>query len=277
MGRFCVWGRGEWIYSLRLLHVQTVPNCKAVWCGVCDVCVWSVCVVLHHSAVSVLSPPVSPPYSCIMWSGWTCIVIRPYGGGGVSESAWRRLNNSKQSFLSMGAPLGQTRFKCGSVLVSAWRWADFKSWHDTRILISKIDFEKPFLCILFSIFTSFGCFTFLFFFLKSVMVQIDSSLLFTLFWIMILISCFCSPLYFKSLVVLSFLVVMLHPSKESDHILNGVQTLKLISWIVFWWSSVTLCSFCIKKTWIGNHGPNIKLFSCFKCGHWGVSAVPKGV
>ena len=40
---------------------------------------------------------------------------------------------------------------------------------------------------------------------------------------------------------------MLHPSKESDHILNGVQTLKLISWIVFWWSSVTLCSFCIKK------------------------------
>lgn len=40
---------------------------------------------------------------------------------------------------------------------------------------------------------------------------------------------------------------MLHQSKESDHILNGVQTLKLISWIVFWWSSVTLCSFCIKK------------------------------
>lgn len=79
------------------------------------------------------------------------------------------------------------------------------------------------------------------------MVQTGSSLLFSLFWIMILISCFCSPLYFKSLVVLSFLVVMLHPSKESDHILNGVQTLKLISWIVFWWSSVTLCSFCIKK------------------------------
>lgn len=116
-------------------------------------------------------------------------------------------------------------------------------------------------------------------FLRSVMVQTDSSLLFSLFWIMILISCFCSPLYFKSLVVLSFLVVMLHPSKESDHILNGVQTLKLISWIVFWWSSVTLCSFCIKKkkTWIGNHGPNIKLFSCFKGGHWCVSAVPKGV
>lgn len=27
-----------------------------------------------------------------MWSGWTCIVICPYGGGGVSESAWRRLD-----------------------------------------------------------------------------------------------------------------------------------------------------------------------------------------
>lgn len=65
---------------------------------------------------------------------------------------------------------------------------------------------------------------------------------------MILISCFCSPLYFKSdSVEVFFLVVMLHQSKESDHILNGVQTLKLISWIVFWWSSVTLCSFCIKK------------------------------
>lgn len=130
-----------------------------MWCVWC----WCLICVCGPSALCAVSVPsllltffhsfFTPPCSCIMWSGWTCIVIRPYGGGGVSESAWRRLNNSKQSFLSMGTPLGQTRFKCGSVLVSAWRWADFKSWHDTRILISKIDFEKPFLCILFFIFT----------------------------------------------------------------------------------------------------------------------------
>lgn len=36
------------------------------------------------------------------------------------RSAWRWLNNSKQSFPSTGTPLGQTRFECGLVLVSAW-------------------------------------------------------------------------------------------------------------------------------------------------------------
>lgn len=41
---------------------------------------------------------------------------------------------------------------------------------------------------------------------------------------------FLSPWIFKSPRVLNlFLVVMLHPSKELDGILNGVQTLKVIS------------------------------------------------
>ncbi len=122
----------------------------------------------------------SPLCSCIMWSGWTCIVIRPYGGGGVSESAWRRLNNSKQSFLSMGTPLGQTRLKCGSILVSQPDGGLTLNPDMTHGFWSQqLIFEKPFLCILFFIFTSFGCFTFfILFFLKSVMVQTDSSLLF---------------------------------------------------------------------------------------------------
>lgn len=142
-----------WLYKLwggtfRSLwpqRVQTAPNYQVVWCGVCVMLhgVWSVCVVLtnscrpspsahllfFHSLVPFFFLP--SPHSCIMWSGWTCIVIRPYGGGRVSESAWRWLNNSKQSFLSMGTPLGQTRFKCGSGLL-AWRRADFKSWRDNR-------------------------------------------------------------------------------------------------------------------------------------------------
>lgn len=173
-------GRAGWIYSLRLVHGHTAPNCKTVWCGVCVMLlgVWSVCVVPYQplSSVSFLSAPgfpltpcffspLSSLCSCIMWSGWTCIVIRPYGGGGVSESAWRWLNNSKQSFLSMGTPLGQTRFKvrfCSGL--SAWQGADIKSWHDTQILILTIDFQKPFLCILFFIFTSLVVLPFLFYF-----------------------------------------------------------------------------------------------------------------
>lgn len=188
-----------------------------------------------------------------MWSGWTCIVIRPYGGGGVSESAWRRLNYSKQSFLSMGTPLGQTRFKCGSVLSLAE--ADFNP-DMTHGFWSQpfISFEIPFYVFCFFIFTSFGCYTFLWFSSSLWWYKLNLACFFSFFWIMILIFCFCSPLYFKSLIVLSFLVLMLHQRKrKTDHILNGVQTLKLISWIVFWWSSVTLCSFCIKnmnwKSW----------------------------
>lgn len=115
--------RGCGMISLLL----TVKLC----CGfVCVICVWglyplsSPTPTFDHILLWILSLIFffffySPFRSCIMWSGWTCIVIRPYGGGGgVSESAWRWLNNSKQSFLSMETPLGQTRLMCSSVLVS---------------------------------------------------------------------------------------------------------------------------------------------------------------
>lgn len=113
--------RGCGMISLLL----TVKLC----CGfVCVICVWGLYpeLIAHphiwpHSALDFVTNFFfySPFRSCIMWSGWTCIVIRPYGGGGgVSESAWRWLNNSKQSFLSMETPLGQTRLMCSSVLVS---------------------------------------------------------------------------------------------------------------------------------------------------------------
>ena len=63
VGRFSVWRkwlrRERRIYSLRPLHVQTVPNCKAVWCGVCvmlvfDLCVWSFTALCAVSVPSLL-------------------------------------------------------------------------------------------------------------------------------------------------------------------------------------------------------------------------------
>lgn len=184
----CLCGRGEWVYLLWLLHVQTAPNCKVVWCGVCDVTWCLICVCGLNQRLCPVSFPsfllsffslcLSSLRSCIMWSGWTCIVIRPYGGGGVSESAWRRLNNSKQSFLSMGTPLGQTRFKCGSVLVSQpdRGLTLILTWH--RFWSQQLIFEKPFLCICFSFLLILVVLLFYSVFLKSVMVQTDSSLLF---------------------------------------------------------------------------------------------------
>lgn len=155
-----------------------------VWCYMMfDLCVWS-----QPTPVPCLVPLIPPFFfftlclsslcSCIMWSGWTCIVIRPYGGGGVSESAWRRLNNSKQSFLSMGTPLGQTGFKCGSVLVSQpdGGLTPILTWHG--FWSQQLIFEKPFLCICFSFLLILVVLLFYSVFLKSVMVQTDSSLLF---------------------------------------------------------------------------------------------------
>lgn len=161
---------------------------------------------------------------------------------------WRRRGFRKclkktqqQRAVSCRWELHWDKLDLSAVLVSAWRWADSNP-DMTQILIS-IGFWKILLCTIFFIFYPF-CFPFSP--LKSIMVHYSS------FFSTILYndsSVFPALLYFKSLVVLRFfpfLMVMLHPSKKSDHILNGVQTLKLISWIVFWWS-VTLCSFCIKK------------------------------
>lgn len=215
-----------------------------------------------------------------MWSGWTCIVIRPYGGGEVSEVP--EDDSTTASRVSRLRGLHWDKLDLSAVWF--WfqpdgGWPQILTWHTDFSIIS---FQIPFNVIFFFIFTLFLLFYSVF--LKSVMVQLNLACFFhySELWYSSLV--FCSPLYFQSLVVLSyfyfyfflFLVVMLHPSKGSDHILNGVQTLKLISWIVFWWSSVTLCSFCI-KTWIGNHGPNIKLFSCFKGRHWCLCCSKGGV
>lgn len=155
-------GRG-WIDSLWLLHVQTAPN----WSGVCDLCMWSqptpvtrlLLLASCFFSSSFLPFTLSPLCSCIMWSGWTCIVIRPYGGGRVSESAWRWLNNSKQ-FPVYGNSIGD-KLDLSAVLVSKPDgWLTSNPDMTTQILICSL-FWKPFLCILFS-FLLLVVFTFLF-------------------------------------------------------------------------------------------------------------------
>lgn len=150
-------------------------------------CVWRlICVCGRHQIlcpVSFLSPLVFPSFllsssnafsslcSCIMWSGWTCIVIRPYGGGGFSESAWRRLNNSKQSFCLW--KLHWDKLDLSAVLFSQPDGGLTSNPDVTRILLSTV-FEKPFLCTFcFIIFTSFGRFTFFILFSQVCKVQTD--------------------------------------------------------------------------------------------------------
>lgn len=83
-------------------------------------------------------------------------------------------STTASSFLSMGTPLGQTRLKCGSVLVSA---CVLTSTDMTQSSISKVDLKQTLLCIFFLPFLLHWLFYFLLCFL-SLMVQVDSSLLF---------------------------------------------------------------------------------------------------
>lgn len=134
--------RGKWRLFLKGCLLSEGQKWVVLTCGFCmfrllliaKLCLICVCGLNHFLWLICLpsshcSPPLVPSFhatsslcSCIMWSGWTCIVIRPYGGGRVSESAWRWLDNSKQSFPSMGTPLGQTTFKYGSVLSLTEGW-----------------------------------------------------------------------------------------------------------------------------------------------------------
>lgn len=122
----------------------------------------------HASSPPLISPLLSP-CSCIMWSGWTCIVIRPYGGGEVSEVP--EDDSTTASRVSRLRGLHWDKLDLSAVWF--WfqpdgGWPQILTWHTDFSIIS---FQIPFNVIFFFIFTLFLLFYSIF--LKSVMVQLN--------------------------------------------------------------------------------------------------------
>lgn len=156
----CLWGRGEWVYLLWLLHVQTAPNCKVVWCGVCDVTWCLICVCGLNQRLCPVSFPsfllsffslcVSPPFAAV-----SCDLDEPASWfAHMEEAGFQKVPEDDSTTASRVSCLWELHWdKQDLSAVLFWSlsltegW--LQSWHDTDFDLNSWFLKNPFYVFVF--------------------------------------------------------------------------------------------------------------------------------